>query len=487
MFTRRSGAPRASYHANGALEKHAVGPPWQTCYVAAHGPDVGPVIAPTARASDEAALATAVLGKVSRRLIPFMFLLYVVAYLDRINVGFAALQMREALGFGDAVYGLGAGIFFVGYFLFEVPSNLVMHRVGARVWMARIMITWGVISMAMMLVRGPWSFYVLRFLLGAAEAGFFPGMILYLTYWFPAAELARAVARFMTATAMAGVVGGPLSGILLGLGGTAGLAGWQWLFLCEGVPAVVLGVVVLVHLTDRPEDATWLAPAERTWLAARMRHEHTRRAARREYGVLQVLAHRRVWLRGLLYFALVTGIYGIGLWLPQIIKAFGGLGDLGVGIVSTVPCLAAAAGMVVVGAHSDARDERRWHVALPAFTGAVGLVASASVTAPFGSLAALSLAALGVWSTLGPFWAMSAGFASGSAAAGAIALVNSLGNLGGFLGPYVVGLVKERTHGFGGGLVVLAAGLVVAGVLALVLDDDAERPTREDHAASALG
>src|SRR3989449_138196 len=314
-----------------------------------------------------------------------MFVLYVVAYLDRINVGFAALQMRRDLGFTDTVYGLGAGIFFIGYFLFEVPSNLIMHRVGARVWMARIMITWGVISAAMMLVRGVRSFYALRFLLGAAEAGFFPGMILYLTYWFPAAEQARAVARFMTATAIAGVVGGPISGkILEQLGGLGGLAGWQWLFLLEGLPAVGFGLVALGYLTDRPADADWLAPAGRAWLTERMRREHAERSGRHGHSVIQALARRR-----------------------------GGL---------------------------------------------------------------LSLGALGMWSALGPFWARSATFASGRAAAGAIALVNSVGNLGGFLGPFLVGLVKEHTDGFAGGLAVLAGWLVLAGVIALGLRDEAVPP-----------
>ena len=413
----------------------------------------------------------------TRRLIPFMFVLYVVAYLDRINIGFAALQMRRDLGFTDTVYGLGAGIFFIGYFLFEVPSNLIMHRVGARVWMARIMITWGVISAAMMLVRGVRSFYALRFLLGAAEAGFFPGMILYLTYWFPAAEQARAVARFMTATAIAGVVGGPISGkILEQLGGLGGLAGWQWLFLLEGLPAVGFGLVALGYLTDRPADADWLAPAERAWLTERMRREHAERAERHGYSVIQALVHGRVWLLALLYFALACGLYGVSFWIPQIIQGFGGLGDFAVGVVSMVPYLAAAIGMVIVGAHSDRRQERRWHLAGPAFVGAAGLVVSGSVMSPVVSLLALSLGALGMWSALGPFWARSATFASGRAAAGAIALVNSVGNLGGFLGPFLVGLVKEHTDGFAGGLAVLAGWLVLAGVIALGLRDEAAPP-----------
>jgi len=273
------------------------------------------------------------------------------------------------------------------------------------------------------------------------------------------------------------VVGGPISGkILEQLGGVGGLAGWQWLFLLEGLPAVGFGLVALGYLTDRPADADWLAPAERAWLTERMRREHAERAERHGYSVIQALVHGRVWLLALLYFALVCGLYGVSFWIPQIIQGFGGLGDFAVGVVSMVPYLAAAIGMVIVGAHSDRRQERRWHLAGPAFVGAAGLVVSGSVLSPVVSLAALSLGALGMWSALGPFWARSATFASGSAAAGAIALVNSVGNLGGFLGPYLVGLVKEHTDGFAGGLAVLAGWLVLAGVIALGLRDEASPP-----------
>src|SRR5262245_29611860 len=257
--------------------------------------------------------------KVTRRLIPFLFLLYVVAFLDRVNVGFAALQMKADLGLSDAVYGLGAGIFFLGYFLFEVPSNLILERVGPRWWIARIMISWGVISSCMMFVRGEAAFHSLRFLLGVAEAGFFPGMILYLTYWFPSAERARAVALFMTATAMSGVVGGPVSGALLEMDGIGGLAGWQWLFLLEGLPAIALGFVVLAVLGDRPEDARWLEPQERSWLVARLAAERETVAAHHGTELRRAFADLRVWWLGLLYFALVSGIYGVSLWLPQIV------------------------------------------------------------------------------------------------------------------------------------------------------------------------
>jgi ACS family tartrate transporter-like MFS transporter len=412
---------------------------------------------------------TSALDKATRRLIPFMFLLYVVAYLDRINVGFAALQMRRDLGFSEAVYGLGAGIFFVGYFLFEVPSNLILVRVGARRWIARIMITWGLVSSATMLVRDPPAFYALRFLLGLAEAGFFPGMILYLTYWFPADVRARAVARFMTATAVAGVVGGPLSGALLTLDGLGGLRGWQWLFLLEGLPAVALGVVVLWRLPDGPGDAAWLSPGERRALAGRLGREQV--AGGHVATLREAVGDGRVWVLALLYFVLVNGFYGVSLWLPQIVQGFSGASDLVVGVVSAVPYAVAAVGMVAAGAHSDRTGERRRHVAVAALVGAAGLVLAAWLASPPAALAALSLAALGIWSTLGPFWAMPTAMLRGTAAAAGIALVNSFGNLGGFAGPWLLGLVKEATGGFAWGLVTLAAGLVVAAGLALVLRD----------------
>jgi len=410
-----------------------------------------------------------VLARVSRRLIPALFVLYVVAYVDRINVSFAALGMRRDVGLSDEAYGLGAGIFFLGYFLFEIPSNLAMHRLGARVWIARIMVSWGLVAAATMLVRGPASFCVLRFLLGATEAGFFPGMILYLTYWFPAAERARAVARFMTATAIAGVVGGPISGALLALGGIGGLAGWQWLFLLEALPAVALGLAVLAWLPDGPADARWLTAAERDVLVARLRAE----AEPPRYTVRAALVHRRVWVLGSLYFSLVTGLYGVSFWLPQLIQRFGDVGNMTVGLLSAVPYVVAAGGMVVVASRSDRTAERRQHVAVAALVGAGGLVATAlAPTAPL-ALAALSVAALEVWSTLGPFWAVATGFARGRAGAGAIALVNSLGNLGGFVGPWLVGILKARTGGFGAPLALLSAALVLGSALACALPRDA--------------
>ena len=436
--------------------------------------------------SDELTLHRAVLAKIRRRLIPFMFVLYIVSYLDRINVGFAALQMNEALHFSSAVFGLGSGIFFIGYFLFEVPSNLILQRVGARLWIARIMITWGIISSAMMFVIGPRSFYLLRFLLGLAEAGFFPGMILYLTYWFPAVERARAVALFMTATAIAGVVGGPVSGALLEMHGFGGLDGWQWLFLLEGLPAVLLGLVVLRYLDDGPATATWLTPEERAWVIGRLKSEQSEKERREHYTLWQALSNGRVWLLALVYFCIIVGFYGVSFWLPQMIKGFSGLGNVMVGVVSAIPYVAAAFVMVLVAAHSDRTGERRWHVTLPALAGAGGLLLSGYSTVPLASLASFCIATAGIWGALGPFWTLPTAFLSGSAAAGGIALINSIGNLGGFVGPSLVGLVKTATQSFRGGLVMLSLIVAVGGLLTLLIRRESHSPESPLAAHSAL-
>ena len=411
----------------------------------------------------------ALLSKLARRLIPFMFLLYIVAYLDRINVGFAALQLNQALNFDPAVFGMGAGIFFVGYFIFEVPSNLIMERVGARIWMARILMTWGIISSATMFVRGPWSFYTLRFLLGVAEAGFFPGMILYLTYWFPAEARGRAVARFMTATAIAGVIGGPVSGALLEMSGVAGLAGWQWLFLIEGLPAVILGFVTLMYLPDGPKSASWLSAGEKAWITSRLEEERQHVLQYGHHTLREAIGSSRVWNFSLIYFAIIMSFYGVSFWVPQIIQSFSGLSNLAVGFLSAVPYLAASLGMVLIGKNSDRTGERRWHVAISALAGAIGLIGAAFSKAPAVELLALAFAAVGIWGTLGPFWAMSSQFMSGTGAAAGIALINSVGNLGGFLGPYMVGLVRSRTGSFSGALVTLALFPILGAVMTLAV------------------
>lgn len=405
--------------------------------------------------------------KVTLRLLPFLFLLYIVAYLDRVNVSFAALDMKSDLGLSNTVYGAGAGIFFLGYFLFEVPSNLILQRVGARVWMARIMVTWGLLSSAMALAQGEKSFYALRFLLGLAEAGFFPGMIFYLTGWFPAGRRARAVSLFMTATAMAGVIGGPVSGLLLQMKGLAGLAGWQWLFLLEGLPAVLLGGIVFFVLPDGPAQASWLSPLEKTWLRQRLAAEARTGNPHTRLG--KALASGRLWHLSAIYFCVVMSLYGIILWLPQIMQAFGGFSNLKVGMLSALPWVTAAVAMVLVGRHSDLRQERRWHLALSALVGALGLVLSGLATDPWAALGALTLAAAGIESAMGPFWSLPPEFLKGTAAAGGIALINSLGNLGGYAGPSAVGWIKDRTGSFSAGLFLLAGGLVVAALLSLSL------------------
>ena len=407
------------------------------------------------------------LAKVTRRLLPFLFLLFMVCFLDRVNVGFAALQMNQDLGLSPAVYGLGAGIFFLGYVLCEVPSNLLLARMGARVWIARIMITWGLVASAMMFVRGPLSLYGLRFLLGAAEAGFVPGIIYYLSGWFPAAERARAIARFMAAVPLSGVVGGPLSGALLSLNGHLGLAGWQWLFLLEGLPAVVLGLVVLVYLTERPEEAAWLTLTERVWLSTHLSQEREQCERRHGLSVLQALSNGTVWQLGLLGFAF--GFSGLGLWLPQIVRGLSGLSDFMVGLVSAVPYLAAAAAMVLVGAHSDRSGERLLHIVASATAAAFGFLASAYLHSPVLAVLGLSLAAAGLSSAQGPFWALPSAFLSGPAAAGGIALINSVANVSNFVDPYVIGLLKGASGNFHSGLLLLALVPLAGAVLALRL------------------
>ena len=415
-------------------------------------------------------LASAV-SKARRRLIPFLFLLYIVAYLDRVNVGFAALQMNEALGLSAQTYALGAGIFFVSYVAFEIPSNVVLARVGARLWIARIMITWGIVSAAMMFVRGATGFFVMRFLLGAAEAGFFPGIIFYLTRWFPERERARTVAAFMTAVLAAGIVGGPVSGALLTLHGAYGLAGWQWLFLLEGLPAVVLGVVVLGALTERPEDAAWLSTRERTALVRCLAVESSAHGDQTRT-LAAALGNGRVWLLALVYFTLPVALYAMSFWLPQILKIASGGSDFEVGVLSAIPYLCGAIGMVATGRHSDRTGERRWHVAIAAAVGGAAFAASAFVSTLAPSLVLLSLAMLGLASMFGPFWTLATGVVRGVGAAAGIALINSVGNIGGFVGPYLLGYVRDTTGSFAAGLISVGIILPLGGALVLLARDE---------------
>jgi ACS family tartrate transporter-like MFS transporter len=405
---------------------------------------------------------TRILRRTGWRLVPFLMLLYFANFLDRVNVGFAALSMNRAIGLTPTLYGWGAGIFFIGYFLFEVPSNLILARVGARLWIARIMVSWGIVSAAMALTSGPASFIALRFLLGVAEAGFFPGIILYLSFWFPAASRARIIAAFMAAIPLSSIVGNPLSGWIVSLGDLGGIDAWRWLFVLEGVPAALLGIAVLLYLPDGPAEARWLAPEERDWLVATLRAE-TQPQAHRD--LRRSLSDPRVLLLAAIYGGFVIGLYGIALWLPQIIQTFGA-GDRATGFLAAIPYGFAAIGMVLWGCHSDQRGERRRHIALAGVIAAAGLTLAA-IAPPALSLLAICAAAFGIYAAIPLVWTLPGGFLTGAAAAGAIALVNSIGNLGGFIGPYLVGWIREATGSFAPGLMVLAAACLAAGLLAL--------------------
>ena len=415
-----------------------------------------------------------VISRLMWRLMPFLFLLYIVAYLDRINVSFAVLQMGEPLHLTDKVKGLGFGMFFAGYFFFQVPSNLVLQKMGVRRWISGLMVTWGLVSCSMIFIRGPVSFYVLRFLLGAAEAGFFPGMILYLRQWFPARARARAVAWFMTANPLAGVIGSPISGALLGLHG-AGLAGWQWLFLLEGTPAVVLGATVFWVLANSPKEARWLSDEQRTWLVDELEREQREDSVAQREGWWSVLASWRVWALSIVYFGLPTCMYGVTAWLPTAVHSLSSLSDQMIGVVVAIPYLATAIAMVLVGRHSDRSHERRWHTALPGLLGATALVVAAYGRAPLTVITGMSLAMLGAQSMAGPFWAMATSRMNGATAAAAIAVINSIANLGGYFGSSIIGLLRSPRGGFRGGLLSIGAVLAVSGFLAVVVGSQPSR------------
>jgi D-galactonate transporter len=418
--------------------------------------------------------------KVALRLIPFLLICYIVAYLDRVNVGFAKLQMLTDLKMSDTVYGLGSGIFFIGYFLFEVPSNVILHRVGARVWIARIMISWGVLSACMMFVSSPVSFYIVRFLLGLAEAGFFPGVILYLTYWYPAQRRARMTAFFMTAVAISGVIGGPLSGwILRDLAGANGWAGWQWMFLIEGIPSVIVGIVVLFFLDDRISHAKWLSTDEKNLLERNIAADNSHKT---EESVMTVLTRGRVWLMALIYFAFVMGLYGISFWLPTIIKQTGIADALTIGLLSAIPWAFAAVSMVLVARSADKHGERRWHLAIPAFLGAIGIIISVMFRDDtLLAMAGLTLATMGILSTLPSFWSLPTAFLAGTGAAAGIALINSLGNLSGFVAPFAFGWLKDLTSSTNSGMYMLAISLVIGALLVLSVPAALVRSPTDAH------
>ncbi len=412
-----------------------------------------------------------ILFKISWRLIPLLFLSYVCAYLDRINVGFAAKQLKEDLHFSDSVYGLGAGIFFLGYALFEIPSNVIMEKVGARRWIARIMISWGIISGATAFVNSPESFYVMRFLLGIAEAGFFPGIILYLTYWFPPSERGKSISRFMTAIPLSGLIGGPISGALLNLDGIANLYGWQWMFLVEALPSLLMGFYIFFFLPNSPAGAKWLTLEEKTLLADAIKEQedelHKESDKPKAYAAFFSLP---VWHMCLIYFFQVTGLYGIGLWLPDLLRSATHQGNIATGFLTAIPFLAGAISMVFWGWNSDRKQERKWHLIAGNLLGSGGfIIAGSNPDSLTWALFGMTVASMGVHATFGPFWALKTTLLAPGIAAIGIALINSMGNLGGFMGPSITGFLKQQTGSLSLGLILYGSTSFIAAFLLLFL------------------
>src|SRR5882672_3965549 len=422
------------------------------------------------------------IAKVTRRIVPFLIVCYFVAYLDRVNVSFAALAMNQDLGLSQTAFGLGAGIFFIAYFIFEVPSNLLLERFGARKWIARIMLSWGILSGTMAFIPAiaratgignENTFYLLRVLLGVAEAGFFPGIIFYLTLWFPAQYRARIVGYFMAAIPLSTVIGAPISGVLLYLHGGMGLAGWQWMFIVEAVPSIILAVVVFFYLTDRPAGAQWLAPDERAWLSERLEVERRQRESVRQYSVVQVLVDPRVLGLSLVYFGAVATNYGLSFFLPQIVEAFG-LNAFLTTLVSAAPYAVGLIAMVWWGRRSDRVAERRFHTAFPLFVAAAGIAVSTALDDPLLKMISLSAAGFGIFACLPVFWTLPTAFLSGAAAAAGIAVINSIGNLAGFAGPFAMGWIKDHTGSYAGGLLLLAGlGIIAMGMVLMLGHDQA--------------
>lgn len=407
---------------------------------------------------------TRIVRLMTGKLIPFLILLYLVAYIDRSTLGFAKLQMNADAGIGDAAYGLGAGLFFIGYFLCEVPSNVFLVRFGARRWFARILITWGAITVAMSLINGPVSFYILRFLLGAAEAGFYPGVVFYLSQWFPARHRGRIFGLFLLSQPFALIVTGPLAGGLLGLEGMAGLHGWQWLFILTGMPAILLAWPTLRFLANTPHDAKWLAQADREWLETELAEEQRAGTRATHTDLLRTLKDKRVLILALYFLPYPLAIYGLTTWLPTIIKGFG-VSNLTTGFLSAIPYVFAVAGLLIIPRHSDKHDERFVHIACSAGLGALGLVVSAAAHSPVIQLGALCFTAFGLYAAQPIFWTLPSRFLAGPAAAAGIAIINSIGNLGGYIGPFAIGAIKQQTGSLQDGLYFLAGGVILLGVL----------------------
>ena len=417
--------------------------------------------------------ASKLYSKITWRLIPYIFILYILAYLDRVNVGFAAADMQRDLHLSNTVYGTGAGIFFLGSALFDLPSNLMLTRFGPRRWIARIMISWGIVATGMAFVTGAHSFYLLRFLLGLGEAGFFPGMILYLTFWFPSAERARAIAKFMTATSLAGVVGGPLSSSLLNFEGRSGLHGWQWLFLSEGLPTILLGISVLFLLKDKPDDATWLTTQEKEWLDTELERDRNEGGAAARHNLLDAFKLPLVWMLAVVFFISQIGVYTVNLWMPLVLKSFvhAGTGSDAslIARYATFPYLAAAIFTVLIGWSSDRTGDRRWHIAFCLLLSAIGFSWVAVAHSLIAALVAFTLATMGWWGLMGPFWALPTRVLGGRAAAGGVAIITILGGIGGFTGPYLTGRLRDLTHSFSAGLYFIAALAIVGALISLAM------------------
>jgi ACS family tartrate transporter-like MFS transporter len=436
----------------------------------------------TAQPIDEGALVR----KITWKIIPFVFILYVISYLDRANIGYAALQMNKELALSSEAFGLISGIFFIGYFAFEVPSNIALNKFGARIWIARILVTWGVISLGCGFVQNATQLYVLRFLLGIAEAGFFPGIIVYLTYWFRRKELATTVALFTAAIPVSYVLGAPLSTWIMDNVNWLGWSGWRWMLVLEGVPAVVGGIVCFLFLNDRPQDAKWLSTAEKEWLSSEQEKDRKAQPAAAHLSIKQTLGNPRVLYLSFIYFVYQCGSLGTGYWMPQIIKAFSAkLSHTEIGLIATIPYLIATIAMVLWSRNSDKRDERRLHSALPLGVAAIAMLATGLVTDPVVSMATISLTLAGLYAFKSPFWALPTLFLSRESASVSIAIINSIGNLGGFVGPFFIGYVKGKTHSATTGLMLLAALVCVAFLMTLFIRINERKRATETARATA--
>ncbi|RZI52594.1 MFS transporter [Aeribacillus pallidus] len=427
--------------------------------------------------NDAVSLEKQTVRKVTMRIVPFIILLYIIAFIDRANLGYAALDMNDALGLTSQMFGIASGVFFISYFLFEVPSNIMLERVGARKWIARILITWGIVVVLTGFVENAIHLYILRFLLGAFEAGFFPGIILYLTYWFRAKERAKTIAMFMTAIAVSYIIGAPVSTWILDNINWLGLDGWRWMFILEGIPAVILGILTLFYLTDSPEQAKWLTNDEKNWLIAELKkdREANAEANSNHHGFKYALTNPRVWYLAVIYFTFNIGLYGIGFWLPQIIKSLSDvLSNTQIGLLTMIPYIFGAIAMNIWSRRSDRLGERRIHAAIALIVGCVGLFGSGMMSSPFLSILMMSVAVAGMYSFYGPFWSLATQFLSSSVAAVGIAAINSIGNLSGFAGPYAIGMIQDATGSVNVALFFLSASLLIPSILLFAM--------RKEHA-----